>query len=159
MTKEFNALQESAEKNKELYKYDKPDASLLESFLAPSNDKALNTCKSKQIISITIPEFSSLCPITGQPDFAKIHIKYIPRELCLESKSLKLYILGYRQFGEFHEACVNRLMNDLVALLDPEFLEVRGDFAPRGGIPFCPTSRYVKSESLPPSDGVKEREC
>jgi len=68
----------------------------------------------------------------------------VPDQWCVESKSLKLYLGAYRMEGEFHEACVNKICNDLVAVLDPSALTVRGEFTPRGGIPFWPTSRYLK---------------
>jgi 7-cyano-7-deazaguanine reductase len=84
------------------------------------------------------------CPKTGQPDFAKIVIDYVPNAYCVESKSLKLYLMSYRMFGEFHESCVNRIRSDLVDLLDPHWLQVRGEFTPRGGIPFWPESSYYR---------------
>jgi len=93
-------------------------------------------------IHIECPEFTCLCPLTGQPDFAKIVIDYCPDKLCVESKSLKLYLGSFRMFGEFHEAGVNRICNDLVKLLGPHWLTVRGEFTPRGGIPFWPTAEY-----------------
>ncbi|MDR1102591.1 MAG: preQ(1) synthase [Tannerella sp.] len=86
------------------------------------------------------PEFTSLCPITGQPDFADIHIDYIPDLRMVESKSLKLYLFGFRNHGAFHEDCVNLIMKDLIRLMDPKYIEVTGYFTPRGGIrihPFC----------------------
>ena len=96
------------------------------------------------LVRFTAPEFTSLCPVTGQPDFGKIVIDYQPGGLCVESKSLKLYLGSFRMHGEFHEAGVNRICNDLVALLDPVWLTVRGEFTPRGGIPFWPTAEYRK---------------
>jgi len=107
------------------------------------------------MIKITAPEFTSLCPMTGQPDFATIKIRYRPRDWCVESKSLKLYLMSFRNSGEFHESCVGRIANDLVALLDPDFLRVRGEFTPRGGIPFWPDVRYWRSDelSLPAIEG------
>lgn len=124
------------------YTYDKPDANLLESFPAPSADRVLNPVRAEQMISIRAPEFTSLCPKTGQPDFAVIIIDYVPNKLCVESKSLKLYLGSFRMHGEFHESCVNRICNDLVALLQPAELRVEGQFTPRGGIPFWPVSVY-----------------
>lgn len=127
------------------YAYDKPDASLLEAFPNPSADPKLNPCQGGMRIEITAPEFTSLCPKTGQPDFATIEISYVPDQLCVESKSLKLYLGSFRNHGEFHEACVNRIGNDLVELLKPHYLQVVGKFTPRGGIPFWPTFTYVRS--------------
>ncbi|MDR2234374.1 MAG: preQ(1) synthase [Tannerella sp.] len=86
------------------------------------------------------PEFTALCPITGQPDFATILIDYIPDIKMVESKSLKLYLFGFRNYGAFHEDCVNLIMKDLIRLMDPRYIEVTGLFLPRGGIsihPFC----------------------
>ena len=79
------------------------------------------------------PEFTSLCPITGQPDFATITIDYIPDVKMVESKSLKLYLFSFRTHGAFHEDCVNLIMKDLIRLMDPKYIEVRGLFTPRPG--------------------------
>lgn len=91
-------------------------------------------------VKFNCPEFTSLCPITGQPDFATIYISYIPEKKLVESKSLKLYLFSFRNHGDFHEDCVNIIMNDLIKLLDPRYIEVWGKFTPRGGIsidPWC----------------------
>ena len=100
-------------------------------------------------VRFNCPEFTSLCPITGQPDFATLYINYIPDVKMVESKSLKLYLFSFRNHGAFHEDCVNIIMKDLIALMQPRYIEVWGDFTPRGGIsivPFCnygkPGSRY-----------------
>ena len=85
-------------------------------------------------ISFETAEFTSLCPITGQPDFATIRIEYIPEERCVESKSLKLYLFSFRQMGTFYEEIVNRIYSDLEAQLKPRRLIVSGDFTARGGI-------------------------
>ena len=90
----------------------------------------------------TVPEFTSLCPVTGQPDFAMFVIDYVPRHSLVESKSLKLYLGSFRMAGEFHESCVARIGRDLVTLLQPTALKVEGRFTPRGGIPFWPTFTY-----------------
>ena len=126
------------------YSYDKPDASLLEAFPHPGADVNLNPAQGEMEIHIEAPEFTSLCPKTGQPDFATIVIDYRPNELCVESKSLKLYLGSFRNHGEFHEACVNRIGNDLAKLLKPQELRVTGLFTPRGGIPFHPTFTYTR---------------
>jgi 7-cyano-7-deazaguanine reductase len=88
------------------------------------------------------PEFTCVCPMTGQPDFATIRIRYIPAERCVELKSLKLYLWSFRDEGTFHEAVTNRICDDLVALLDPTFVEVVGDFSVRGGIHTVVTARH-----------------
>ena len=85
-------------------------------------------------ITFETSEFTSLCPITGQPDFATIKIEYIPEALCVESKSLKLYLFSFRQTGTFYEEIVNRIYTDLDGLLKPRRLVVNGDFTARGGI-------------------------
>ena len=88
------------------------------------------------------PEFTTLCPITGQPDFAEIRISYIPDKRMVESKSLKLYLFSFRSHGDFHEDCVNIIMKDLIKLMDPKYIEVTGLFTPRGGISIWPYANY-----------------
>ena len=88
------------------------------------------------------PEFTSLCPITGQPDFAEIRISYLPDVKMVESKSLKLYLFSFRNHGAFHEDCVNIIMKDLIRLMDPKYIEVTGIFTPRGGISIYPYANY-----------------
>ena len=98
------------------------------------------------LVTFNCPEFTSLCPITGQPDFARIIINYIPRERMVESKSLKLYLFSFRNHGDFHEDCVNVIMKDLVKLMDPRYIEVIGLFTPRGGISIYPFANYGDAE-------------
>ena len=93
-------------------------------------------------VQFNCPEFTTLCPITGQPDFAEIRILYIPDERMVESKSLKLYLFSFRNHGGFHEDCVNVIMKDLVRLMDPKYIEVFGLFVPRGGISIHPYANY-----------------
>ena len=102
-------------------------------------------------VKFNCPEFTSLCPITGQPDFATIYISYIPGEKMVESKSLKLYLFSFRNHGDFHEDCMNIIMKDLIKLMAPKYIEVWGKFTPRGGIsidPYCnygiPGTKYEK---------------
>ncbi len=95
-------------------------------------------------IKFNCPEFTSLCPQTKQPDFATIYISYIPDKKIVESKSLKLYLFSFRNHGDFHEDCVNKIMNDLIELLDPRYIEVWGKFTPRGGLSIDPYSNYGK---------------
>jgi len=125
--------------------YDDPKPTILECFPNPFEDPRLNVNAVVGTIHIEAPEFTTLCPITGQPDFATIIIDYQPRKLCVESKSLKVYLGAFRQFPEFHEASVNRIANDLITLLDPHYLKVEGRFTPRGGIPFWPQAEYTRS--------------
>ena len=93
-------------------------------------------------VRFNCPEFTSLCPITGQPDFAEIRISYIPDVRMVESKSLKLYLFSFRCHGAFHEDCVNIIMKDLIKLMDPRYIEVTGFFTPRGGISIHPYCNY-----------------
>ncbi len=93
-------------------------------------------------VKFNCPEFTSLCPITGQPDFATIYISYIPDRRMVESKSLKLYLFGFRNHGGFHEDCVNTIMKDLIRLMSPRYIEVWGKFLPRGGISIDPYCNY-----------------
>jgi 7-cyano-7-deazaguanine reductase len=93
-------------------------------------------------VKFNFPEFTSLCPKTGQPDFATIYISYIPDEKMVESKSLKLYLFSFRNHGDFHEDCMNIIMNDLISLMNPRYIEVWGKFTPRGGISIDPYCNY-----------------
>ena len=93
-------------------------------------------------VRFNCPEFTTLCPITGQPDFAEIRISYIPDRKMVESKSLKLYLFSFRSHGDFHEDCVNTIMKDLIKLMDPKYIEVTGFFTPRGGISIYPYANY-----------------
>ncbi|MBQ9462053.1 MAG: NADPH-dependent 7-cyano-7-deazaguanine reductase QueF [Bacteroidales bacterium] len=93
-------------------------------------------------VRFNCPEFTTLCPITGQPDFAEIRISYIPDVRMVESKSLKLYLFSFRSHGAFHEDCVNMIMKDLVKLMDPRYIEVTGLFTARGGISIHPYANY-----------------
>ena len=113
------------------------DPSALETFenKHPGND---------YFVKFNCPEFTSLCPITGQPDFATIYIAYVPGERMVESKSLKLYLFSFRNHGDFHEDCVNIIMKDLIKLMDPKYIEVWGKFLPRGGISIDPYCNYGK---------------
>lgn len=90
------------------------------------------------VVTFDCPEFTTLCPKTGQPDFGHIYITYIPRKRMVESKSLKLYLFSFRNHGDFHEDCVNIIMKDLKKLMDPRYIEVKGVFMPRGGISIYP---------------------
>ena len=106
---------------------------LLESFDNPNINK-------DYLIKIKVPEFTCLCPKTGQPDFAIVYIKYTPKDLCIELKSLKLYMTSYRDIGAFHEAITNQICNDLVEIIAPNYLEVKIKFNVRGGICLLYTS-------------------
>ena len=111
------------------------DPGVLETFenIHPGND---------YWVRFNCPEFTTLCPITGQPDFGEIRISYIPDRRMVESKSLKLYLFSFRSHGGFHEDCVNMIMKDLIKLMDPKYIEVTGFFVPRGGISIYPYANY-----------------
>ena len=111
------------------------DPSVLETFSNqhPEND---------YWVRFNCPEFTTLCPITGQPDFAEIRISYVPDVRMVESKSLKLYLFSFRSHGDFHEDVVNVIMKDLIKLMDPKDIEVTGLFTPRGGISIYPYANY-----------------
>lgn len=96
--------------------------------------------------SFVCTEFTSLCPKTGQPDFAKIFINYIADTKMVESKSLKLYLFSYRNHGDFHEDCVQKICDDLVKLMKPKYIEVIGEFTPRGGIAIYPFASYAAKD-------------
>lgn len=112
---------------------------LLESFVNRHPDR-------EYLVTLRCPEFTSLCPITGQPDFAQIIINYIPLQRMVESKSLKLYLFSFRNHGDFHEDCVNIIMKDLAQLMEPRYIEVRGEFMPRGGISIIPFANSGDSD-------------
>ena len=96
-------------------------------------------------ILIDCPEFTSVCPKTGLPDFGTIRISYVPDAQCVELKSLKYYFIGFRNQGIFYEAVTNQILDDLVALLQPRRMSVIGDFSARGGIKTSVTATYAKS--------------
>ncbi len=126
-----------------VYEYQGADYNLLERFPNPlQKGPGLGT------VLITAPEFTSLCPMTGQPDFATIVVEYVPRAHCVESKAWKLYLGSFRQVGEFHESCIRRMANDLIRLLDPHWLKIEGQFTPRGGIPFWPKVEYERPDMI-----------
>ena len=101
-------------------------------------------------ISFEAPEFTCLCPMTGQPDFATIRIRYVPDEKCVELKSLKRYLWSFRDEGTFHEAVTNRIANDVISAIDPRFLEVEGDFFVRGGIKTKVKVSHTKAKDAGP---------
>lgn len=97
-------------------------------------------------ISIELPEFTCLCPVTGQPDFATLHLQYVPDRLCVELKSLKLYIWSFRDEGAFHEAVTNRILSDLVTAISPRFMRLTADFNVRGGIYTSVTAEHKQQD-------------
>ncbi|MDE6708195.1 MAG: preQ(1) synthase [Oscillospiraceae bacterium] len=111
---------------------------VLETFLNKHPDR-------DYFVKFNCPEFTALCPITGQPDFATLYISYVPDKIMVESKSLKLYLFSFRNHGDFHEDCVNIIMNDLIRLMNPRYIEVWGKFLPRGGISIEPYCNYGKA--------------
>ena len=129
------------------YDYDEPRPDLLERIPNPAADREGNPCGAALALRIDVPEFSCLCPITAQPDWARIVIRYQPDGWIVESKSLKLYLGSFRNAGVFHEGVVTRICNELVSLLEPHWLVVEGRFTARGGIPFWPVALYRRGEA------------
>ena len=133
---------------------DSPDQAVLERVAAPAAGQGY-------LVRFTAPEFTSLCPITGQPDFAHIVIDYVPDAWIVESKSLKLYLASFRNHGAFHEACTMRIAGALVALLAPKWLRIGAYFYPRGGMPIDvfwqtsgpPDGLWVPDQGVPPYRG------
>jgi 7-cyano-7-deazaguanine reductase len=128
------------------YRYNEPDASVLETF-----DNPYPT--SEWVVALLCNEFTTLCPVTGQPDYGRIRVDYVPGTLCVESKSLKLYLMRFRNEGTFHEACVNRVADDLCARLSPRYLRVYGDFNARGGIAIKPLAVRSAPDLSPAEEG------
>lgn len=95
-------------------------------------------------VKFNCPEFTSLCPKTNQPDFATLYLSFIPDKKLVESKSLKLYLFSFRNHGDFHEDVINIIVNDLIELLDPRYIELWGKFTPRGGLSIDPYVNYGK---------------
>ena len=133
---------------------DTPESAELERVRNPDPD-------SPYLVRFTAPEFTSLCPITGQPDFAHIMIDYVPGDWLVESKSLKLYLGSFRNHGAFHEACSVQIGKRLVAFLEPRWLRLGAYWYPRGGIPIdvfyqtgeAPTGVWIPEQGVPPYRG------
>lgn len=102
-------------------------------------------------IRIDVPEFTCLCPKTGQPDFAELKIEYVPDQRCVELKSLKLYVWSFREEGAFHEAVTNRILDDLVAATEPRFMRLTADFNVRGGIYTTVVCEHKQPSWQPPT--------
>lgn len=152
MTKQKNQLSKLGKITN--YQYSHPDIKILEKIINPHNDV-------NYAITFTCPEFTSICPVTGQPDFAHIVIDYIPKNHIVESKSLKLYLTSYRNHGAFHEDCTIKIAKDLIKLLNPKWLRIGGYWYPRGGIPIdifyqtseMPKNIFVKEQNVPAYKG------
>lgn len=114
---------------------DSPDRARIEVFANPRPGRDYT-------IVFDCPEFTTLCPVTGQPDFGRIRIEYVPGRWCIESKSLKLYLFSFRNSGAFHEAAANRILDDLARACRPRRMQVRGDFNARGGIAISVTAEH-----------------
>jgi 7-cyano-7-deazaguanine reductase len=133
---------------------DSPQKAVLERVAAPH--QGLRYC-----VRFTAPEFTSLCPLTGQPDFAHLVIDYVPGDWIVESKSLKTYLASFRNHGAFHEACTLDIAQRLVALLSPVWLRIGGYWYPRGGIPIDvfwqsaapPEGVWIPAQEVPPYRG------
>lgn len=116
-----------------------PQRSTLEAFPSPNPQRDYS-------IRIDCPDFTSLCPVTGQPDFAEIIVDYIPNDRCIETKSLKLYLASYRNVHSFNEAVINRILDDLVAVCDPRRMRIEGRFVARGGLALNVTAEHPQAE-------------
>jgi len=141
-----SALSSLGQKTK--YQLDKPNSKTLEKVINPHLDV-------DYAIRLTCPEFTSICPITGQPDFAHLVIDYVPDKSIVESKSLKLYLFSYRNHGAFHESCTVQIAKDIIATIKPKWLRIGGYWYPRGGIPI---DIFFQSGKLPAGVWVKEQE-
>ncbi len=126
---------------------DHPQPENLERFPNPQSIQEYNPADTDLSINLSIPDFTSLCPMTGQPDYADLKIEYIPDEWCVETKSLKIYLQSYRMYGIFNEACITKISSDLVKLLEPRQIRVEGLFTARGGIVVHPVSSWVKPKT------------
>jgi 7-cyano-7-deazaguanine reductase len=124
------------------YAFAEPTAAILEAFPNKYPDRDYQIC-------FEHPEFTSLCPKTGQPDFATIEITYIPDQLCIETKSLKLYFTAYRNHGSFMETITNKILDDLVSVCRPRQMQVVALFNPRGGTSLTVTAEFVKEDAAP----------
>lgn len=131
-----------------------PEAAVMERVAAPAPGR-------HYMVRFVCPEFTSLCPITGQPDFAHVVIDYIPKDWLVESKSLKLFLGSFRNHGAFHEACTMMIADRLIALLDPVWLRIGAYFYPRGGMPIDvfhqtgapPEGTFIPDQGVPPYRG------
>lgn len=124
-----------------------PSRDCLETFENPNPERDYS-------IRIRIPEFTCLCPKTGQPDFATLHLEYVPDAICVELKSLKLYVWSFREVGTFHEAVTNRILGDLVAVLAPRFMRLTAEFNVRGGIYTTVVAEHRRPNWTPPAPGA-----
>ena len=132
------------------YHFEAPNADMLEVFDNKHQE-------APYVVGLDCTEFTSLCPMTGQPDFGRIEITYVPNRLCVESKSLKLYLFSYRNHGAFHEDCVNIIADDLASKISPLYLRVFGDFNVRGGIAIRPMAIRSDLAKSGVEDSIIER--
>ncbi len=121
------------------YKLENPNIKLLEAAENPHKDV-------DYVVRFTCPEFTSICPVTGQPDFAHLMIDYVPDKSIVESKSLKLYLFSYRNHGAFHEDCTVQIVKDIISCIKPKWIRIGGYWYPRGGIPI---DVFYQSGELP----------
>lgn len=144
------AKKTETKRNQELKEFSLGQKTEVPSTYAPEVLEAFQNKNPKDVAwtSFICTEFTSLCPKTGQPDFAKIFINYIAGDKMVESKSLKLYLFSFRNHGDFHEDCVQTICNDLVKLMKPKFIEVIGEFTPRGGIAIFPYASAACKEKF-----------
>jgi 7-cyano-7-deazaguanine reductase len=118
------------------YQFEEPSVKILETF--PNQQEEEDSF----LVTLTFPEFTSLCPKTGQPDFADFTVKYVPDKVCLESKSVKLYFFAFRNHGAFMESITNKVLRDFVEVCQPRWMRVVGNFAPRGALSIAVAAEY-----------------
>ncbi len=130
-------IKSTADKKNGTNEFDNPNPKLIELFQNKYHEE-------DYVIVMQTSEFTCFCPLTGQPDFAKIQIKYIPDQKCMESNSLKLYLLSFRNFSAMNEECINRILEDYVKAVKPRWMQVNGNFNDSGGISISIATEYVK---------------
>lgn len=146
-SKKYNLINLNKSNN---HQYQYPDSEILEKVPNPHPDV-------DYVINLSCPEFTSICPVTSQPDFAHIIIDYVPKNYIVESKSLKLYLHSFRNHGAFHEDCTIKIAKDLEKLLEPKWLRIGGYWYPRGGIPIDifyqnktpPSGIFIRDHDIP----------
>lgn len=129
------------------YEFDSPNKSTLSPIDNPHKDVDYS-------VRLTCPEFTSICPVTSQPDFANIIIDYVPQDYLVESKSFKMYLFSYRNHGSFHEDCTVQIAKDIIATINPKWLRIGGYWYPRGGIPI---DVFFEQGKLPQGVWVKDQ--
>lgn len=142
---DLKALGVSARNNRDSYQFDEPNSDLLEKIEIERKNRVMYLAREGISVNIHCDEFTSLCPLTGQPDFGSVTIDYRPTLYLIESKSLKLYLMGFRNHGAFHEECMFTICRDIFEKIEPGWIMVRGNFKVRGGISINPEVKMKQS--------------